>query len=118
MGASSPAVPVNAGSVDWTGHGLVGSSGRSCRPWDRGDLLRRLATFKPSNWLGKPKVKDSSFLFFYMHFFTPKQHLFGRGKICSANPTNLKFRSHEYTVDSFLVPTVYLMCLFKLKSQA
>ncbi|CAN8304914.1 unnamed protein product [Cochlearia groenlandica] len=57
-GASSPAVPVNAGSVDWTGHGL-GLSGRSCRPWDRGDLLRRLATFKPSNWLGKPKAASS-----------------------------------------------------------
>ena len=60
VGASSPAVPVNAGSVDWTGHGLgLGSSGRSCRPWDRGDLLRRLATFKPSNWLGKPKTASS-----------------------------------------------------------
>ncbi|XP_013641570.2 uncharacterized protein LOC106346705 isoform X3 [Brassica napus] len=58
VGASSPAVPVNAGSVDWTGHGL-GSSGRSCRPWDRGDLLRRLATFKPCNWLGKPKTASS-----------------------------------------------------------
>lgn len=55
VGASSYAVPVNAGSVDWTGQGM-GSLGRSCRPWDRGDLLRRLATFKPSNWLGKPKV--------------------------------------------------------------
>lgn len=54
-GASSPAVLVNAGSVDWSGHGLA-VSGRSCRTWDRGDLLRRLATFKPSNWLGKPKV--------------------------------------------------------------
>ncbi|ESQ35081.1 hypothetical protein EUTSA_v10006705mg [Eutrema salsugineum] len=58
VGASSPAVLVNAGSVDWTGHGL-GSSVRSCRPWDRGDLLRRLATFKPSNWLGKPKTASS-----------------------------------------------------------
>ncbi|CAF2109107.1 unnamed protein product [Brassica napus] len=38
---------------------FVGSSGRSCRPWDRGDLLRRLATFKPSNWLAKPKTASS-----------------------------------------------------------
>ncbi|CAG7899701.1 unnamed protein product [Brassica rapa] len=58
VGASSYAVPVNAGSVDWTGQGM-GSLGRSCRPWDRGDLLRRLATFKPSNWLGKPKTASS-----------------------------------------------------------
>ncbi|KAJ3669988.1 hypothetical protein LUZ60_010312 [Juncus effusus] len=28
----------------------------SCRPWERGDLLRRLATFKPATWLPKPKA--------------------------------------------------------------
>ncbi|OAY79688.1 hypothetical protein ACMD2_10814 [Ananas comosus] len=27
-----------------------------CRPWDRGDLLRRLATFKAMTWFGKPKA--------------------------------------------------------------
>ena len=81
MGASSPAVPVNAGSVDWTGHGL-GSSGRSCRPWDRGDLLRRLATFKPCNWLGKPKVRV--FVFSFVCSCSPKLDLFETGKICSA----------------------------------
>lgn len=27
-----------------------------CRPWDRGDLMRRLATFKSMTWFGKPKV--------------------------------------------------------------
>lgn len=26
-----------------------------CRPWDRGDLMRRLATFKALTWFGKPK---------------------------------------------------------------
>ncbi|PKA61996.1 hypothetical protein AXF42_Ash019202 [Apostasia shenzhenica] len=30
-----------------------------CRPWERGDLLRRLATFEPSNWFGKPKGSSS-----------------------------------------------------------
>ncbi|XP_071724076.1 uncharacterized protein [Rutidosis leptorrhynchoides] len=73
VGASSPAVPTNVGSLDWSGHGqpprtslstsmagsALGSSRPSCRPWERGDLLRRLATFKPSNWLGKPKVASS-----------------------------------------------------------
>ncbi|XVE51654.1 hypothetical protein DITRI_Ditri02bG0059000 [Diplodiscus trichospermus] len=85
-GASSPAVPTNIGSVDWSGHGqnskaasqscvgsqapwislstnaggsALGSSRTSCRPWERGDLLRRLATFKPMNWFGKPKVASS-----------------------------------------------------------
>ncbi|XP_068654011.1 uncharacterized protein [Aristolochia californica] len=85
-GASSPAVPTNFGSIDWLGQGqgskagslscvgshlprtslstnaggsALGSSQPSCRPWDRGDLLRRLATFKPSNWAGKPKVAGS-----------------------------------------------------------
>ena len=82
-GASSPAVPTHVGSIDWSSHGhgskaaslscigsrqprtslstsaggsALGSSPASCRPWERGDLLRRLATFKPSNWFGKPKV--------------------------------------------------------------
>ncbi|XP_059661638.1 uncharacterized protein LOC132307790 [Cornus florida] len=27
-----------------------------CRPWDRGDLLKRLATFKSMTWFAKPKV--------------------------------------------------------------
>ncbi|WOK98021.1 hypothetical protein Cni_G06729 [Canna indica] len=27
-----------------------------CRPWDRGDLMRRLATFKAMTWFGKPKA--------------------------------------------------------------
>ncbi|KAE8722940.1 IAP-like protein 1 isoform 6 [Hibiscus syriacus] len=85
-GASSPAVQTNLGSVDWSGPGqnskaasqscvglqapraslstsaggsALGSSRISCRPWERGDLLRRLATFKPMNWLGKPKVARS-----------------------------------------------------------
>ncbi|GMI93585.1 IAP-like protein 1, ARABIDOPSIS IAP-LIKE PROTEIN [Hibiscus trionum] len=85
-GASSPAVQTNLGSVDWSGPGqnskaasqscvgsqaprisfstsvvgsVLGSSRTSCRPWERGDLLRRLATFKPMNWLGKPKVASS-----------------------------------------------------------
>ncbi|KAL3821303.1 hypothetical protein ACJIZ3_007208 [Penstemon smallii] len=85
-GASSPAVPANAGSTDWYGQGqnskevslfrigskptytslstsfggsAVGSSQPSCRPWERGDLLRRLSTFKPANWFGKPKAASS-----------------------------------------------------------
>lgn len=27
-----------------------------CRPWDRGDLMRRLATFKSMTWFAKPKA--------------------------------------------------------------
>lgn len=27
-----------------------------CRPWDRGDLFRRLATYKSTTWFGKPQV--------------------------------------------------------------
>lgn len=30
-----------------------------CRPWDRGDLIRRLATFKSMTWFAKPKVMDA-----------------------------------------------------------
>jgi hypothetical protein len=34
---------------------LLASHG--CRPWDRGDLLRRLATYKSISWFGKPQVE-------------------------------------------------------------
>lgn len=27
-----------------------------CRPWDRGDFIRRLATFKSMSWFAKPKI--------------------------------------------------------------
>lgn len=85
-GASSPALPTHAGSTEWQGQGqgsrggslsrigsqpmwgslstsaggsALGSSQPSCRPWERGDLLRRLSTFNPENWVGKPKVSNS-----------------------------------------------------------
>nr|GLL47219.1 uncharacterized protein LOC109150534 [Ipomoea trifida] len=83
-GASSPTVPVNVGSTDWAAQGskagsvsrvgsqrigtslstsaggsALGSSQPSCRPWERGDLLRRLSTFKPTDWFGKPKAAGS-----------------------------------------------------------
>lgn len=30
-----------------------------CRPWDRSDLMRRLASFKAMTWFAKPKVHPS-----------------------------------------------------------
>ncbi|KAK7388787.1 hypothetical protein VNO78_23614 [Psophocarpus tetragonolobus] len=30
--------------------------GSLCRPWDRGDFMRRLATFKSMSWFAKPKI--------------------------------------------------------------
>ncbi|VAI22840.1 unnamed protein product [Triticum turgidum subsp. durum] len=80
-GASSPAMQINIVSIDWLGSrqasrvdssshvaphaygpahsfdpaGTALDSAPSCRPWERGDLLRRLATFKPSTWDAKPK---------------------------------------------------------------
>nr|KAJ0191759.1 hypothetical protein LSAT_V11C800453160 [Lactuca sativa] len=38
---------------------VLGSSQPSCRAWERGDLLRRLSTFQPANWFGKPKAASS-----------------------------------------------------------
>ncbi|KAE8663305.1 hypothetical protein F3Y22_tig00112988pilonHSYRG00099 [Hibiscus syriacus] len=37
-------------------HCLVASESPICRPWDRGDFLRRLSTFKSMTWFAKPKV--------------------------------------------------------------
>lgn len=46
--------------VDRCRHHSSASAGLSeaplCRPWDRGDLMRRLATFKSMTWFAKPKV--------------------------------------------------------------
>ncbi|KAG0466140.1 hypothetical protein HPP92_017720 [Vanilla planifolia] len=86
VAVSSHIVPANAGSTDclgsaqsskagslssaaahasWTsmsnnvGNSTAGSSEILCRPWERGDLLHRLATFELSNWFGKPKGANS-----------------------------------------------------------
>ncbi|ONM10002.1 IAP-like protein 1 [Zea mays] len=85
VGASSPAMQTNVASIDWLGGkqasrvdsssqvaahayhpshsfdaaGTAMDSAPSCRPWERGDLLRRLATFKPSTWASKPKAASS-----------------------------------------------------------
>ncbi|XP_019193405.1 PREDICTED: uncharacterized protein LOC109187626 [Ipomoea nil] len=86
VGASSYAVPTNIGSTDGVaqeqgskagslsrigshptqtslstsaGGSALGSTHPSCRPWERGDLLRRLSTFKPTAWFGKPKAASS-----------------------------------------------------------
>ncbi|KAL6880552.1 hypothetical protein ACP4OV_012117 [Aristida adscensionis] len=86
-GASSPPAQTNVASIDWLGTDQVSKVGSShvaphasqpalstnadavgtaadfsqpsCRPWERGDLLRRLATFKPSTWASKPKAASS-----------------------------------------------------------
>lgn len=87
-GGSSPVRPANATSIDWLGSSAQASkvgphssrpslstnaaggssalelSHPSCRPWERGDLLRRLATFKPSTWFSKPKVSPFFFILF------------------------------------------------------
>jgi hypothetical protein len=81
-GASSPPSQANIASIDWLGSDQVSKAESShvappasqpalstnadgaaadffqssCRPWERGDLLRRLATFKHSTWASKPKV--------------------------------------------------------------
>ncbi|KAL5748954.1 hypothetical protein ACOSQ2_026251 [Xanthoceras sorbifolium] len=50
-----PKSPANL--VEKSQHSLAGSSEAPlCRPWDRGDILRRLATFKSMTWFAKPKV--------------------------------------------------------------
>ncbi|CAA6668540.1 unnamed protein product [Spirodela intermedia] len=68
-GASSPAVQANVGSVDYL-EAPMAQKHAHCHIWAlmsadffeykcSGDLLCRLATFKPSNWSGKPKGAGS-----------------------------------------------------------
>lgn len=39
-----------------------------CRPWDRGDLQKRLATFKSMTWFAKPQVHSSAYSFSFLRF--------------------------------------------------
>ncbi|ESQ30612.1 hypothetical protein EUTSA_v10011335mg [Eutrema salsugineum] len=47
-------------TIDRSSSALKAPAGTSpsglCRPWDRGDLMRRLATFKSMTWFAKPQV--------------------------------------------------------------
>ncbi|KAL5852112.1 hypothetical protein ACOSQ3_007230 [Xanthoceras sorbifolium] len=53
-----PKSPANL--VEKSQYSLAGSSEAPlCRPWDRGDLMRRLATFKSMTWFAKPKVVNA-----------------------------------------------------------
>lgn len=65
-GKKRPYQLISSGVMDWRGdvaEGQQSSSAASadpqrplCRPWDRGDFVRRLATFKSISWFAKPKV--------------------------------------------------------------
>lgn len=63
MGGPSPAKKkitdqeTTSGRAIQTAGDVVASPGpHGCRPWDRGDLFRRLATYKSTTWFGKPQV--------------------------------------------------------------
>ncbi|XVF49332.1 hypothetical protein PTKIN_Ptkin04bG0002900 [Pterospermum kingtungense] len=49
----------NPSSEDRQQYCLVAGEAPLCRPWDRGDLLKRLSTFKSMTWFAKPKVVDA-----------------------------------------------------------
>lgn len=50
--SDEPSLPVAVGP----GGAAAGAGGGKGRPWDRGDLFRRLATFRSSTWFCKPAV--------------------------------------------------------------
>ncbi|TYH08843.1 hypothetical protein ES288_A07G049000v1 [Gossypium darwinii] len=52
-------VPSYTTAVEKQQHCLAASEAPLCRPWDRGDLLRRLSTFKSMTWFAKPKVVNA-----------------------------------------------------------
>ncbi|MBA0732072.1 hypothetical protein Gogos_016185 [Gossypium gossypioides] len=52
-------VPSYTTAVEKPQHCLAASEAPLCRPWDRGDLLRRLSTFKSMTWFAKPKVVNA-----------------------------------------------------------
>jgi len=65
------------------GGSAFGSSRSSCRPWERGDLLKRLATFAPLNWSGKPQVwTDHGLIQILLYSQTARTHGFSCDSIC------------------------------------
>ncbi|XP_039015561.1 nuclear-interacting partner of ALK-like [Hibiscus syriacus] len=56
LGAKKCSNPTYSLAAEENQHGLAASESPLCRPWDRGDLLRRLSTFKSMTWFAKPKV--------------------------------------------------------------
>lgn len=70
VGSQPPMTSLSTSAAGGGGGGssVFGSSRLSCRPWERGDLLRRLATFKPSNWFAKPKVFTLAIISINKHF--------------------------------------------------
>ncbi|CAL0330552.1 unnamed protein product [Lupinus luteus] len=53
--SSSPSRKRSYQSMELNRRGDV-NEGELCRPWDRGDFMKRLATFKSMSWFAKPKV--------------------------------------------------------------
>ncbi|KAE8735060.1 putative serine-threonine protein kinase, plant-type [Hibiscus syriacus] len=56
LGAKKCPNPTYSLAAEKNQHGLAASESPLCRPWDRGDFLRRLSTFKSMTWFTKPKV--------------------------------------------------------------
>lgn len=56
LSSGSDAEPAVTAATDTLSPSARGGSSPSCRPYDRGDLLKRLSTFNSSKWSVKPKV--------------------------------------------------------------
>lgn len=58
--SDNPALPSSSSALVENAGGNVRAApsdqGPECRPWDRGDIMRRLATFKSMTWFAKPEV--------------------------------------------------------------
>ncbi|KAJ1392330.1 hypothetical protein SESBI_35875 [Sesbania bispinosa] len=50
----------------------VDAQGQLCRPWDRGDFMRILATFKSMSWFAKPKGHRCVFVWEHKEADTPQ----------------------------------------------
>ncbi|KAL9231541.1 hypothetical protein vseg_006760 [Gypsophila vaccaria] len=60
IGQKRPYAAMEANSKgDKVGGNLNAGQPPPCRPWDRVDLMRRLATFKSMRWFAKPKAVDA-----------------------------------------------------------
>lgn len=68
-GVKRPNTAMYSSALGSTGNLIEASSNKSvargsgqapqCRPWDRGDLMKRLATFKSMTWFAKPQVVNA-----------------------------------------------------------
>lgn len=87
----------------------------SCRPWDRGDLYRRLATFKSMTWFAKPQVYCSCYMFLLCKVIaTLKIYITCWKSLCQESHNSLNTTAHKWSFfEFFCIIFSYFVQMFR-----